>query len=66
MSNLIDESPGHSDAFFDVANDAVGRLEAGIIVKCRPNLGADLLFQQKNKNGLQPTKRTRNTSILKR
>ena len=45
-TNLIDESPGNSDTFLDVSNDSVCRLQAGVVVQCRPNLSANLLKEK--------------------
>ena len=46
-THLIDETPGHPDALLDVADDAIGGLQAGVVVQRRPNLAANLLKAKK-------------------
>ena len=42
-ADLVDEAPGDADALLDVSDDAVARLEAGVVVEGRPDLSANLL-----------------------
>jgi hypothetical protein len=42
-SHLVDESPRHPDAFLDVSDDPVARLEARVVVQGGPDLRTDFL-----------------------